>query len=76
MATSVAVGEAGGVDEGSAVGWGVDRIDGCGEPGASEPAGFPQPASRRHSKVAPIAPHDIMVKQGKSLPTEYFAHPF
>ena len=25
---------------------------------------------------APIAPHDIMVKQGKSLPTEYFAHPF
>jgi uncharacterized membrane protein YuzA (DUF378 family) len=25
---------------------------------------------------APIAPHDIMVKQGKSPPTEYFAHPF
>ena len=25
---------------------------------------------------APVSPHDIMVKQGKSLPTEYFAHPF
>ena len=25
---------------------------------------------------APVAPHEIMVKQGKSIPVEYFAHPF
>jgi hypothetical protein len=25
---------------------------------------------------ATISPHDIMVKQGRSLPVEYWAHPF
>jgi hypothetical protein len=25
---------------------------------------------------APVSPHDIMVKQGSSLPVEYWAHPF
>ena len=25
---------------------------------------------------APVSPHDIMVKQGSSLPVEYCAHPF
>ena len=25
---------------------------------------------------APVAPHEIMVQQGKSIPVEYFAHPF
>jgi hypothetical protein len=25
---------------------------------------------------APMAPHEIMVKQGNSLPVEYWAHPF
>ena len=25
---------------------------------------------------APVAPHEIMVKQGGSLPVEYWAHPF
>jgi hypothetical protein len=25
---------------------------------------------------APVSPHEIMVKQGGSLPAEYWAHPF
>lgn len=25
---------------------------------------------------APVSPHEIMVKQGKTLPAEYWAHPF
>ena len=25
---------------------------------------------------APVSPHEIMVKQGRSLPVEYWAHPF
>jgi hypothetical protein len=25
---------------------------------------------------APVSPHDIMVKQGRTLPVEYWAHPF
>jgi hypothetical protein len=25
---------------------------------------------------APVSPHEIMVKQGTSIPVEYFAHPF
>jgi hypothetical protein len=25
---------------------------------------------------APVSPHDIMVKQGNSLPVEYWTHPF
>ena len=25
---------------------------------------------------APMAPHEIMVKQGNSLPVEYWSHPF
>ena len=25
---------------------------------------------------APVSPHEIMVKQGRSLPAEYWAHPF
>jgi hypothetical protein len=25
---------------------------------------------------APVSPHGIMVKQGRSLPVEYWAHPF
>ena len=25
---------------------------------------------------APVSPHEIMVKQGKVLPVEYWAHPF
>jgi hypothetical protein len=25
---------------------------------------------------APVSPHDEMVKQGNSLPVEYWAHPF
>jgi hypothetical protein len=25
---------------------------------------------------APVSPHEIMVKQGKSIPVEYWAHPF
>ena len=25
---------------------------------------------------APVAPHQIMVKQGNSLPVEYWAHPY
>ena len=26
--------------------------------------------------LAPMSPHDMMVKQGSSLPVEYWAHPF
>jgi hypothetical protein len=25
---------------------------------------------------APVSPHEIMVKQGRTLPVEYWAHPF
>src|SRR5262249_61299986 len=25
---------------------------------------------------APLSPHEIMVKQGRSIPAEYWAHPF
>jgi hypothetical protein len=25
---------------------------------------------------APLSPHDIMVKQGSSLPVEYWTHPY
>jgi hypothetical protein len=25
---------------------------------------------------APVSPHEIMVKQGKSIPVEYWGHPF
>jgi hypothetical protein len=25
---------------------------------------------------APISPHDITIKQGNAIPTEYWAHPF
>jgi hypothetical protein len=25
---------------------------------------------------APVLPHEIMIKQGRSLPVEYWAHPF
>ncbi len=25
---------------------------------------------------APVSPHEIMVKQGRTLPAEYWAHPF
>jgi len=25
---------------------------------------------------APLSPHEIMVKQGRTLPAEYWAHPF
>ena len=25
---------------------------------------------------APLSPHEIMVKQGRTLPVEYWAHPF
>ena len=25
---------------------------------------------------APLSPHEVMVKQGRSLPVEYWAHPF
>ena len=25
---------------------------------------------------APVSPHDIMVKQGNSLPVEYWTHPY
>jgi hypothetical protein len=25
---------------------------------------------------APVSPHEIMVRQGRSLPVEYWAHPF
>jgi hypothetical protein len=25
---------------------------------------------------APISPHDITIKQGSAIPTEYWAHPF
>ena len=25
---------------------------------------------------APVSPHEIMIKQGRNLPVEYWAHPF
>jgi hypothetical protein len=25
---------------------------------------------------APVSPHELMVKQGRTLPVEYWAHPF
>jgi hypothetical protein len=25
---------------------------------------------------APISPHDLTIKQGNAIPTEYWAHPF
>jgi hypothetical protein len=27
-------------------------------------------------ELAPVSPHEIMIKQGRTLPVEYWAHPF
>jgi hypothetical protein len=27
-------------------------------------------------ELAPVSPHEIMIKQGRTLPAEYWAHPF
>jgi hypothetical protein len=36
----------------------------------------PKFVGRAEEAPAPISSHDIMVKQGKSIPVEYWAHPF
>ena len=32
--------------------------------------------ARATETSAPVSPHEIMVKQGRSIPVEYWAHPF
>jgi hypothetical protein len=36
----------------------------------------PKVADGGQEASAPISPHGIMVKQGNSLPVEYWAHPY
>jgi hypothetical protein len=38
----------------------------------------PNPALQVQSteEKAPVSPHEMMIKQGKTIPTEYWAHPF
>ena len=42
-------------------------------------ATFDKPKVAGHvqaTEAPPVSPHEIMVKQGRSLPVEYWAHPF
>jgi Rieske Fe-S protein len=36
----------------------------------------PKDTGKVQAASAPISPHDIMVKQGKDVQIEYWAHPF
>ena len=36
----------------------------------------PKVTDKGQEASAPISPHDVMVKQGNSLPVEYWAHPY
>ena len=31
---------------------------------------------RRTETSTPVSPHELMIKQGSSIPVEYWAHPF
>jgi hypothetical protein len=31
---------------------------------------------RATATSAPVSPHEIMIKQGRTIPVEYWAHPF
>jgi hypothetical protein len=52
----------------------------AGTAGVWSIAMFAKPKAAGHvgaaETSAPVSPHEIMVEQGRSMPVEYWAHPF